>query len=67
MLNKKATELTYQVLSSLCKNATTFNFVEIQPIILKELETAYLQGRKDQVDRVTFEQLPNGALKFQDK
>ena len=67
MLDKKATELTTTIFSSLDIPHSTFYFVTIQPIILKELETIYLQGRKDQVDRVQFEQLPNGSLKFQDK
>jgi len=64
MLDKKATELTSTIFASLNIPHSTFYFVTIQPIILKELEAAYLQGRKDQVDRVTFEQLPNGSLKF---
>ena len=67
MLNKKATETTNQILGLLQLPNLTFQFVTIQSIILKELETTYLQGRKDQVDRVTFEQLPDGALKFQEK
>jgi len=64
MLDKKATELTSTIFASLNIPNSTFYFVTIQPIILKELETTYLQGRKDQVNRVTFEQLPNGSLKF---
>ena len=67
MLDKKANEITNQILGLLQLPNLTFQFVAIQPIILKLLETTYLQGRKDQVDKVTFEQLPNGSLKFQVK
>lgn len=67
MLDKKATELTNTIFSLIDVSCTTFNFITIQPVILKHLEDVYLQGRKDQVDRVTFEQLPNGSLKFKDK
>lgn len=64
MLNKKATELTHQIFGLLQLPNTTFHFVTIQPLILELLISVYLQGRKDQVDKVTFEQLPNGSLKF---
>ncbi|MBA7674179.1 hypothetical protein ES703_82386 [subsurface metagenome] len=67
MLAKKATETTHEVFVLLQLPNTTFHFVTIQPLILKLLESVYLQGRKDQVDRVTFEQLQDGSLKFQDK
>jgi len=67
MLDKKATEATNQILELLQLSNSTFHFVTIQPVILHWFETVYLHGRKDQVDRVTFEELPNGSLKFQDK
>jgi hypothetical protein len=67
MLDKKATEATIHILDLLGHSSNTAYFITVQTVILKHLETTYLQGRKDQVDRVNFEQLPNGALKFQDK
>lgn len=67
MLDKKASELTNHIFGLLQLPNTTFHFVTIQPVILKELETVYLQGRHDQVDKVTFEQDSDGSLKFQDK
>ncbi len=67
MLDKKATEATIQILDLLGHSSNTGYFITVQTVILKHLETIYLQGRKDQVDRVNFEQLPSGALKFPDK
>ncbi|MBA7701398.1 hypothetical protein ES703_110134 [subsurface metagenome] len=67
MLAKKATETTHQIFGLLLLPNTSFPFVTIQPLILKLLESVYLQGRKDQVDKVPFKQLPDGSLKFQDK
>lgn len=67
MLDKKATEATINILELLGHSSNTGYFITVQAVILKHLETIYLQGRKDQVDRVDFEQLPNGALKFQNK
>lgn len=67
MLDSKATEATIRILGLLGYSRKTTYFVSIQPFILKLLEDTYLKGRKDQVDRVTFEQLPDCSLKFQDK
>lgn len=67
MLDEKATEATNQILGLLQYPNVTFHFVIIQPIILKELELAYLQGRKDQIDKVVFKQGPGGELTFPGK
>ena len=64
MLDKKATQLTNLIFLSLSIQPSTSKFVTIQPIILEALEDIYLQARRDQVDMVTFQQLPNGSLKF---
>lgn len=66
MLDKKTTEATIKVLAKLDLPETTYTFVTTQPIILKYLEAAYLQGRKDQIDNVYFTELPSGRLCFTD-
>lgn len=64
MLNKKSKEITDDIFSTLFIHREDYHFSEIQPLILKYLETVYLQGRKDQVDKVTFEQDSDGSLTF---
>lgn len=64
MLDKKATEATNQILGLLQLPNSTFHFVTIQPLILDLLTSVYLQGRKDQVERVYFEEGPVGTITF---
>ncbi|GAH21231.1 unnamed protein product [marine sediment metagenome] len=64
MLDKKATETTNQILGLLQLPKTTFAFVTIQPIILDLLTSTYLLGRKDQVNKVVFEEGPEGSITF---
>ncbi|GAI85720.1 unnamed protein product [marine sediment metagenome] len=67
MLDKKATETTNQILGFINLPDSTFYFVTIQPIILELLTSVYLQGRKDQVNKVVFEEDPGGSITFPGK
>jgi len=67
MLDEKATETTYQILGLLKVPNPNYHFILIQPLIVQLLIATYLQGRKDQIDKVSFEQLPDGSLKFFNK
>lgn len=64
MLDKKATEATHKIFGLLQLPNTTFHFVTIQPVILELLTFAYLQGRKDQVNKVVFEEGLGGSITF---
>ncbi|MBA7701998.1 hypothetical protein ES703_110749 [subsurface metagenome] len=64
MLNKKATEAAYDILGHLQIPITTYAFVTIQPYILELIISIYLQGRKDQVNKVVFEEGPGGLITF---
>ena len=52
MLNRKAVEVTNQITGRLHLPESTQDFLIIQTIILKSLEEVYLQGRRDQVNRL---------------
>jgi len=67
MLDKKATEATNQILGLLQLPNPTYYYVVIQPIILNLLKSIYLKGRKDQVDKVLFEEGSDGQLTFPGK
>lgn len=67
MLDEKATELTNQILGLLQLQNMTFHFITIQPVILELLISVYLQGRKDQIDRIVFEEGPGGSITFPGK
>lgn len=67
MLDKKATETTNYILGLLQLPNPTFHYVIIQPVILELLCSVYLQGRKDQVDKVIFEEGPGGSIIFPNK
>lgn len=64
MLKKKSNVLTKVLFDSLDIGLTESQIVTVQAVILKYLETTYLQGRHDQVDMVTFEQDLDGSLTF---
>jgi hypothetical protein len=52
MLNRKAVEVTNQITGRLHLPESTQDFLIIQTIILKSFEEVYLQGRRDQVNRL---------------
>lgn len=64
MLNKKATKLTKQIISVIQLPDTTHTFITLHPLILNLLIEIYLQGRKDQIDKVGFTFKEDGSLKF---
>lgn len=67
MLATKATLATNQILGLLELPNPSCYFTVTQSVILELLTSTYLQGRKDQIHRVQFKQLPGGSLEFTNK
>jgi hypothetical protein len=66
-LENKAAQATDQILEVFKLPDVKFTFITIYLIILKLVNKIYLQGRKDQVDKVVFEVGPKGTFKFPGK
>lgn len=62
MFNKKATKVTYSLMHLLNLSESHISFSPIYDIILNLLQDTYLQGRKDQVDKVVFKLNENGSI-----
>lgn len=67
MLRQKSHELSWKILAQFKGKATTYDFTLIEPIILKFLEAVYIQARKDQIDKIPFDELKDGSIHFQTK
>ncbi|MBA7622087.1 hypothetical protein ES703_29458 [subsurface metagenome] len=67
MLEKNAAKATDLILEVFVLPDVKFTFITIYPIILKLVNKIYLQGRKDQADKVVFEVGPKGTFKFPGK
>ncbi|GAH82573.1 unnamed protein product [marine sediment metagenome] len=67
MLDKKATELTNALLSYFPIKLFKYHEACIHALILDSIEFGYLQGRKDQIDKVEFWKSSSGSLKFRNK
>ncbi len=67
MLDKKATELTNALFAYFDINLIKSHEADIHALILNSIEFGYLQGRKDQIDKVEFWKSSSGSLKFRNK
>lgn len=66
MLKQKSGELTWKILAQFKGKATTFDFTLIQPIILRFLESVYVQSRHDQKVGIKYTLLEDGSIYFDD-
>ncbi|MBA7582751.1 hypothetical protein ES708_24688 [subsurface metagenome] len=67
MLEKKSIRATKEILEILRLSKMNFTFKLIQPVILRYFTSIYLQGRKDQADKVLYTVNPKGIITFLDK
>ena len=67
MLNKESHKATKQIFRILQLSESSIGAKKIQPAILRFFTSIYLQGRKDQADKVAFERGPEGIITFLDK
>jgi hypothetical protein len=67
MLKQKSLRVTSQICRILHSHKLCYPHDIIQSLILEYFTSIYLQGRKDQIDKVVFKVGPEGIVTFPDK
>ena len=67
MFNNESIKATKMIFAVIQQPETSFTFKSIQSIILKSFTSVYLQGRKDQRDKVPFVVSTRGVVVIPDK
>lgn len=67
MLNKESLKATEQIFGILRLPKSSIIAGHVQRTILRFFTSIYLQGRKDQIDKIAFKVDPKGVVTFPDK